>query len=282
MADQVDVETAIVSTIATALYPSGPSGNNASVPGPVCKVFRGWPVPANLDRDLAAGIVNVSVYPGPDKNTTRSILRWQKSAPPAPKITLAVAGNIITLGGSIQAGDLAVVKTARAFFPVEVSTGQTLAQVASALAAALSVAFPGTTSVNSVVTVNTSETLLVANGGIGTAWLETRRQSQLFQVTLWCPTPTVRDSLGTFVKTLFAGIERVVLTVDNSFASVGYDHGLTSDRSELQQCYRRDFFYRVEYPTVTLEQFPSITAFAVDTTGGISPSDTPAVVVTVV
>ena len=281
MADQVDVEQAIVNIIATALYPSGATGNQPSTLGQVTKIYRGWPVPANLDADMAAGFVNISVYPSADRNTTRAMLRFQTSVPPTPKITLSVSQNVVTLGGSIQAGDLAVVKTARAFFPVQVTSGQTLAQVASALAASLASAFPGTTSTGAVVTVNTSETLLVANGGMGTAWLETRRQKQLFQITAWCPTPTVRDALGPFIKTLFAGIERFGLP-DDSFASIGYDHGLTTDRSQLQQCYRRDFFYSVEYPTTETQQFPSITAFAANTTGGISPVDTPSAVVTVV
>jgi hypothetical protein len=282
LADQIDVEAGLVNILATALYPSGPTTpTSPSVIGTGCQVRRGWPTPKEADDAFKAGIALITIYPSADRNTTRAMLRFQTSVPPTPKITLSVSQNVITLGGSIQAGDLACVKTARAFFPVQVTSGQTLAQVASAFAASLASAFPGTTSTGAVVTVATSETLLVANGGMGTAWLETRRQKQLFQITAWCPTPTVRDALGPFIKTLFSNIERFGLP-DNSFASIGYDHGLTTDRSQLQQCYRRDFFYSVEYPTTETQQFPSITAFAANTTGGISPVDTPSAVVTVV
>lgn len=285
MADLPDVEIALVSTIATALYP--PNGTatagQSSVTGYVCKVYRGWPVPLNLDADLAAGLVNISVYPEPggDRNTTRAMLEWKESIPPNPQIQLSVVQNIVTISGSIQAGDLACIKVAHSFFPVQVTTGQTLSVVASALAALIAVTYPGTNAVGSVITIPTSSDILVANGGLGTAWMETRRQSQIFQITAWCPTPAIRDVVGPFIKTLFAGIERIVLD-DDSYASVSYQRSIVSDKNQTQQCYRRDFLYTVEFPSTQTQQFPSITAFAASTTGGVSPGDTPAPVVTVV
>ena len=62
MADQSDVEIALVSVVSAALYPNGT--DEASVPGPDCRIYRGWPNSAALDADLAAGKINVTVFPG--------------------------------------------------------------------------------------------------------------------------------------------------------------------------------------------------------------------------
>jgi hypothetical protein len=281
VADTPDVENALVTTIATALYPSGATPGQASAAGPVCKVYRGWPVPASLDADLVKGIVNISIFTqGMERNTSRALLQWQQLTAATPLITLAVNQNVVTVGGSIQAGDFAVVKVGtQNFFPVP-STGSTSA-VAAALAAAIAVKFPGTAAVGNVITIPTSQTVLVAAGGNGTAWMELRRQVVTFQITAWCPTPASRDIIGPFIKSLFANIERIALA-DSSFAWVTFGRSVISDDNEIQQTYRRDFLYNIEFPTTQIQTFPSIGAFAVDTTGGISPADTPAPVVTVV
>ncbi len=41
MADQSDVETALVALASAALYPNGTEA--ASVPGVNCRIYRGWP-----------------------------------------------------------------------------------------------------------------------------------------------------------------------------------------------------------------------------------------------
>lgn len=461
MADLPDVENALVSTIATALYPSGASPGQPSAAGPVCKIYRGWPIPTatGLDPDLAAGIVNISVFTesGGEKNTTRCQTDWQMMTPAAPQITLAVAaqtpnvsvgnlnthgnagfasvstgvaapdgtftanvltedtnnsvhflyglsGNgittviagapwteaiflqagtrrfvsfgwsdsassyafstidtvnwtqttgttiggstpvvtncslvplgggwylasvsgfmpgvtmyqsflggaitnnsnptssylgtsativafsptksmrypIVTVGGTIQAGDFAAVKIGLHDYFSVASTGSTSA-VATALATAIAVKYPGASAFGSVITIPTSATVLVAAGGLGTAWKELRRQSQLFQITAWCPTPTSRDLVGPFIKNIFAGVERIALA-DNSWGGIRYQRSIVTDKNQTQQSYRRDFFYSVEFPTSITAQFPSIGVFAVNTTGGVSPADTPAAVVTV-
>jgi hypothetical protein len=283
VADTPDVETALVATIASALYPPNGSATagQASAAGPVCKVYRGWPVPASLDSDLASGIVNISIFTdGNEKNTSRALLEWKQLTAASPLITLSVNQNAVTVGGSIQAGDFAAVKVGTQNVFSVASSGSTSA-VAAALAAAIAVKFPGTAAVGNVVTIPTSQTVLVAAGGNGTAWMELRRQMVTFQITVWCPTPASRDIIGPFIKLLFANIERLVL-VDSSFAWIYFGRSIITDKNQTQQSYRRDFYYNVEFPTTQIQTFPSIGAFAVSTTGGVSPADTPAPVVTVV
>jgi hypothetical protein len=277
MADLPDAENALVAFITAALYPSGVPAGGASILGPVCKVYRGWPVPASLDADLAAGIVNVSIFTesGGEKNTTRCALDWQTLTPASPQISLSVAQNVVTVGGTIQAGDFASVKVGfRHVYTVPVASGSTLASVASALATLVAADFPGTAVAGTTITIPTSSTVLVAAGGIGMAWKELERQSQIFQITLWCPTPASRDLVGSFVKSAFAAINRLVLA-DSSFASVKFQRSIVTDRDQTRQSYRRDFFYTVEFPTSITAQFPSIGAFVTNTAGGISPADAP-------
>ena len=71
MADQSDVEAVLVALASAALYPQGIDAD--SVCGQPCRVYRGWPNPLALDADLAAGRVNVTVFPvdGATRNTTR-------------------------------------------------------------------------------------------------------------------------------------------------------------------------------------------------------------------
>src|SRR5579859_7929734 len=138
MADLVDVETELVTFITSALYPSGASPGAASAAGPVCKVYRGWPVPASLDADLKAGIVNVSIFaePSGEKNTTRCQTDWQMMTAATPLVTLSVNQNVVTVGGSIQAGDFACIKVGlHNVYSVPVSGGSTLSSIAAALAA---------------------------------------------------------------------------------------------------------------------------------------------------
>ena len=85
MADQSDVEIALVNVVAAALYPDGT--DKFSVPGPDCRIYRGWPNSAALDADLAAGKINVTVFPGrrrqPHHHPLRRALDGQAAAPDA-------------------------------------------------------------------------------------------------------------------------------------------------------------------------------------------------------
>ena len=280
MADIVDVENALALFIAGVLYPSGAIAGQASTAGPVCKIYRGWPIPQSLTADLAAGVVNISIFTesGGEKNTTRCFQVWETLTPASPQITLAVSGNVVTIGGSIQAGDFAMIKVGwRSAYSVPVAANSTLASLASALAALI----PGASAVGPVVTIATSQTVLVAAGGQGVGWLELQRSQQQMRVTLWCASPTQRDQMGPPLRVAFAGIERLTLA-DGGSARVYYQRSIISDANENQTCYRRDMFFTAEFPISITQSFPSIGGFVADTTGGISPSDTPSPVQSVV
>jgi hypothetical protein len=79
MADISDIQTQLTRIIAAAIYPAGTSG--ASAAGVKVKVYPGWPLPAQLDKDITAGMVNVSIWArGDGANTTRFPSSFQESA----------------------------------------------------------------------------------------------------------------------------------------------------------------------------------------------------------
>lgn len=261
MADLSDVEQALVNLISATLYPTGTS--NPSVTGDQIRVYRGWPKSPDLRADLAAGVVNISVYsqPGIERNTTRYFKDWQTLPTQAttPQLTLTVAGKTVTVGGSIQAGDVAAIKVGqrRAY---GVASAVSPASIATALAALAAVDYPGTSAAGPVITFNTSAALGVAVGGNVMSIMELRQQLRGWQVTVWASTPTQRDAVGKAVDGAFANIVRIALP-DQQNAHLIYESSRVSDASQLQLEYRRDLFYSVEYSTTITEVDQFITAF---------------------
>lgn len=107
MADQSDVENALVSAITNILYPSGSS--SGGVLTQTVKIYRGWPNTASLRTDLAAGTLNVTVFPKAD--TSRNTTRWAEglvsTGGATPSLTVNVTGPCATFAGSADTGQLA-------------------------------------------------------------------------------------------------------------------------------------------------------------------------------
>ena len=99
MADLIDVENALVTLIAATVYPNG-TGQPSIVPGGAgVAIYPGWPLPADLDADMAAlgagtgGKLHISVYPRPEEhNVTRFQKDWQQQQVPAPTLTAVANG----------------------------------------------------------------------------------------------------------------------------------------------------------------------------------------------
>src|SRR5580658_9745114 len=105
MADISDVESALLSLLTQMAYPSGTSAPSAVLdsggkPHNV-QLYRGWPVPDQLDTDMAAGTVDVSIFPTRvETNVTRYGLDYEPLRPfPAPTLTLTATSSN---GGSLE------------------------------------------------------------------------------------------------------------------------------------------------------------------------------------
>ncbi|MGC8474770.1 MAG: hypothetical protein ACP5NP_00310 [Acetobacteraceae bacterium] len=247
MADQADVETALVGLANTALYPNGPG--TTSVPGPDCRIYRGWPNAAALDADLRAGKVNVTIYPAPGMGrvSTRYVQEWL-GVPAAPVLTVSVTGNTVSFGGSASLGQVAGVAVDGATYAYRVQPGDNPALVAANLAVLIRPDRPAQVT-GSTLTLPGAGVVLARVTADAPAQQEARRQTQVFRITCWCPTPAVRDATAGAIDLAMAQIQFISLP-DGTEGRLIYGGTAVFDQSQDALLYRRDLLYSIEYATI--------------------------------
>lgn len=251
MADISDVEQTLVNIIAGLVYPNG-TGQPSAI-GSAVVIHRGWPVPADLDADLAAGICHISVWPrgGTERNTTPYGDDWVDVDHKTKTLTASASNNQVTLGGTndqtfaqyvtIQIGPRYVVS-------YQPTAGQTLAQIATAIAAQISTELCPASAVGAVITVSTGGFIRALVGTTGDQLSEVRRQVTQMQITYWCPTFAKRDALGKLLEPQLADMPFFTLP-DQAACRLRYMMTIMNDNSEKVGLYRRDCIYTTEYPT---------------------------------
>ena len=256
MADQSDVESALVTLSSAALYPQGIGA--PSVCDQPCRIFRGWPLPAGLDNDLAAGIVNVSVSPLEDstRNTTRFPDEWV-SAPAPATLAVAVNDNAVTFDGTADAGQLAGIATGEGrTYVYRTRMADTPGLVAAYLAAEARAHYIVQLTGTTLLLAGASNVLarVVADGA---AFREIRRQSQRFRISCWCNDPIVRDVVAEAIDVALAS-HRFIALPDGTQGRLSFAAGNTFDQSQDAALYRRDLIYEVEYPVTTYAVQPAM------------------------
>jgi len=256
MADQADVENVLVTLTAAALYPNGTG--EASAPGPTCRVYRGWPNPSALDADLAAGRINVTVFPVEMRirNTTRYPAEWTGADVVTPTLTVSVTGNSATFGGTADVGQLAGILIDGRTYVYRTQPGDSPPLVAANLAALIRA---------DRIALVTQASLFVPGAGIflartvadGGVLMELRRQLQIFRITSWCPDPASRDSAAATIDAAFAAMTFIDLP-DGSQGRLLYVGSAVFDQSQDSALYRRDLLYSIEYATTTTSTQPAM------------------------
>jgi hypothetical protein len=259
MADQSDVENALVAAITATLYPNGPTAASVITPETVTvRIYRGWPVSAALHADIADGIVNVSVFPSGDaRNTTRYPANWTMTTATAPTLTVSVGANVVTFGGTTAAGQMAGIAVDGATYVYLVQTGDTIALVAAALAAQLIAAGLLVQFSSATVAVPGASRLFARVEQAQSAYQETRRQRQSFRVSCWCPAPLLRDQVASTIDAAIASTSFLPLA-DGTFARITLAGGATIDQSENASLYRRDLIYAADYATTLTAAQPAM------------------------
>jgi hypothetical protein len=257
MADQADVESALAAVIANALYPAGTAGPSAV--GLTCRVYRGMPTAPALDADLAQGVVHVSVLGDVAglKNVTRYPRCWVGVAPVTAVLTVVVEGVAATFAGQCAVGQLAGVIVDDATFAYAVQGSDSAATVASNMAALLRaggwiVDYAGTTI--SVPGARRFVGRVVSGAG---ALQEIKRQDQKFRISMWCPSPAIRDAVAPVVDEALATVVFLPLA-DGSSGRVLFEEMVAIDSGADARLYRRDLVYAVEYPTVLSMMTPAM------------------------
>ena len=254
MANISSVEAAIAALAASFTYPDGMGSQ--SVVGSDVRIFRGWPDPKQLNADMAARVCDVSVYsiPGGSRDTSRYPRTWHTLPVAAPTLTVSSSGNVVTFGGTPGAAQLASLGVANIGYSYAVQTNDTLASIASALATAVNadgrlVATAAGPTLTITTTGGNGKTVTGFANSTGTAWRETRRQEQRMMVSIWCPTPLLRDLLGGAIDNGFSDID-FIDAGDPITTRIRYFGTSETDSGTNASLYRRDINFLVEYPTI--------------------------------
>lgn len=267
MADLSDVSVWLEAQCAAICYPTGTGQPPITGAGKTISLGRGWPDPKSLDQVMAAGAGNayVSIYPMPgmERNTTRFPKKWQQVSVQTATLTLVVSGRTITVGGTPAVGQAAVATVGGIGYGYQLRIGDTLAGIATALAALI----PGASAVGAVITVATVSTVTAVVSVTGTAAMELRRQQRVFGVYIWAPDPVTRDTVAQALDLYFAGVER--FTLADGFSSRLIYHGTTQDDGlQTRSIYKRALMYSVEYATTQTQTTQTVGA----TNAGVSSS----------
>lgn len=255
MADMSDVEAALVSAATGVLYPDGVSGQ--CVVGGGARIYRGWPMTAALDADLACGVVNVSVaaVPHSARNTTRwGVQSWTAAA--SPGLTVAVSDNAAIFGGTPNAGDLAGLLVDEMTYVYRAAAGDSAALVAAALADMVRqdrICWLQ----NTMVTIPGAASLMSRTLALQPVTTEWSRQEQGFRLALWSPTPGLRDAACGALSSAFAQVTFLTLQ-DGSAGRLRFRSTASFDEGQDAGVYRRDLVYDVEYATTAGSTLPAM------------------------
>jgi hypothetical protein len=253
MASSDDVARFLARRIADIIYPGGsqlPGIVNVSV-----KIFPGWPVPGTLQQDINKGCVQISVWPLPTERKINTALGRPclVMAKGQPTLQFTVNGSFISVDGiaSTPANVRISLDGKQYFFHFQ--TGSTPEQVIDKLSLELPKAF----TVLNKLCVLMVEQISVFVTSAGTAVRELRRQLKDFQVTVWAPTPGLRDRIGTAIDTALSEQCHIDLN-DGAPAQLLYARQFDSDRSENWHVYRRDLIFSVNYATTQTIAAPEV------------------------
>ena len=248
MADQSDVEAALIAAAMVALYPQGLSGPSAC--GAPVRLYRGWPESSTLDADLAAGYVNITVFPEEigERNTTRYLPKWSNPAPVTPTLTVTTTPDSVTFAGSAGAGQIAGILADAETYVYPCQAGDAPANVAANLASQI-MANRLVQLSSATITLPGVQRLIARAIATQSVFSQIRRQEQIFRLIGWCADPAIRDAAMIAIDSALAGLYFLPLA-DGSVGRSRFRQSITLDRQENASLYRRDLLYSVEYPTL--------------------------------
>ncbi len=263
-----DVENAMCNIIRPAMYPNGTSQNSIAGAGVNIYVQPGDFLKANLDQDLLAGHIFVSVFAvnGMTRSTTRLRRQDVDQVINAPNLTLTVSGDTVTVGGTISVGEAAMVITGNVGYAAGVVLGSTLDSIASVLAAQI----PSATVINNVVTVPNAFDLIARVSVQGTARQIYFSREAVFRARVIAPSNAKRELVGDVIELAFGRNGYYMPMPDLISASIKPNRVMEVNMFELSNATMRDYLFLVEYHTVDVQTYNTITdPYIVETVGVI-------------
>lgn len=268
MADISDVTAYLESAATSAVYPNGTS--QPSVAAMDVRVFEGWPLPDQLDRDVSGTMLsgtppmpvprpngpvsNVSIYPMLGNTATPYQILDDTFVISQPVFGLSITSiinGVITVSGTPNVGEYLTVISDRTY--AYSHTGASATAILAALAADFSANYPGVSSTATTLTIPGTFSFVVRQGGQGLLGKATHRQRQSIMISVWSPNHRARSILAAAIDNVLKQNVRVTMP-DTSQALVCYNRTNLIDDRQVATIYRRDLIYDVEYATVF--QFP--------------------------
>jgi hypothetical protein len=276
MADISDVEATLLALLTQTAYPNGTSNPSAvldssSNPHAV-RLYRGWPIPDQLDADMAAGTVDVSIFPmRVEQNVTRYGLDYEELLPfPASTLTLTAGASTLTVGGTVSVPQNVAALVNGFGYSYGVQSNDTLASIATGLAALINVNTAATSS-GPVITIPTARKLTPRIGVVGNVIQEVARQKRNVMMSLWCPSPDLRDNAARLFDPVLKS-RNFLNMPDGTKCRLIYVSSPITDAIKKQAIYSRDLIYSCEYGTTITTPAPIVTIEQINIMGGIAPS----------
>lgn len=183
---------------------------------------------------------------------TRFYPQWMKVSDPNIQLTSSLSANVLTFAGTIPASYNVhvLVGAPEQDALVQVTPADTLATTATRVAAAVTALGITATASGSAVTI-ASPTIICNIGGTAQMAREVARKSRMMKVTVWAPTPQIRDTVGDTIET-YVGAKgtttKFIPIADGTnlwaqcLGSVDQD-----DKQADYSMYERHIMYEIEY-----------------------------------
>lgn len=286
MADLSDVTAYLAQAAAAAIYPNG--ATQPSIAGMDVRIFEGWPIPEQLDLDVAGKMkdpaggkkpidrpggpcasVSVLPLPGVTAVTYQLLNKTHVLQEPTIGITAVLAGTTLTLSGVPQDGEIVTLVCDRQH--VFSGLGTTAAAILADLLSQAQQVYPGASLSGSVLTVPYQFACELRQGGIGLLGRVTHRQRHAVNVSVWAPSHTARATIASAIDAALKA-KNVVTMPDGSDALIVFARTLQTDESQNVTVYRRDLVFDCEYATLETFAGTSITSASLQTANAADQS----------
>ena len=265
MADLAEVEQQFFTIIAAALQMPGGYGTynvaTSALIGSSMRIYRGWPLDAQLGTDLSNGVSNVSIFSaqGLARDTTRFLRRMTQvvTAVDTPSMTATVSGKTVTFAGTTSIHECIGIADGSQGYAYRLMGGDTPTTVAATFAANIA----GATSVGAVLTLNTTHLITATYGADVTTLTEVHRQEQLIRVSVWTPTTLLRDQICAALDPAIQWNDRILFEENSISGPIRSAGTHVDDCVGIEAMWRRDLLYKIEYATNYLRIEPPFVLF---------------------
>ena len=180
---------------------------------------------------------------------------------PTTTTTWASAGNTLTLGGAVTAGQVVTLLVDDLVFAYAQSSADTLATTAAALAAlAAAVYYPTASASGATITAPGCHKIAARVSASGSYVQPVHRQMQEFVVTIYAAGAVNRQTIGAAIDVGIAETLRITMP-DGTIGNVRFTWVSPNDRPERALLFIRKRAVQVEYDTVSIGTATQIGAF---------------------